>query len=559
MPATIVLRFRDLAGDTIPEHQVLIKEFGYCWWGWWNKPNERTPRDVMAALHGLIQKEGGLTVFLIDSGSVTLYRARIIDIFVSATERLEPCPEPEKTPEYYRKRSWKMWFKIERIESIEDGLQEIRNWSYDEVPELIDDPLSNEYQDKRVFSLEEMLNRKHRTIYFLKPTEQTHRDQELTPALPTYVTTPFVDHPFVAKSNYIIHLSDLHFGTSEDGESTHEFALVPEAHAQTLVQLISVDIDRLYPDTPPAAVILSGDFSWRGLAKEFALAKEFIRSLRSMYDLDLHQIIIIPGNHDITWSDDPGNHDPKDKVNRPPDQAEANYRDFFREIYGITSDEYMSMGRRLILSNYVPIDFVAFNSCRLEQKHFGGFGFVSAEQVTHGLAQMGWTREPRGNKYRVAIMHHHLLSVSPQEEIDKFGRVYSLSLDAGQITYELLKADVDLVLHGHVHQPFAAVLGKRPHAEDFPPGRQLAIHATGSAGVRRQYTGAIGRNAFSVIRFEPDHFDVAVRVLSENRVGFEEHWKSRFQRQGELGSHLIPLPYMPTNRVQPRAPVARPR
>lgn len=535
MPETMVLRFRDLAGDTIPEHTALIAKYGYCWWGWWNKPEERIPRVVISAFLEKIEKAGSLQVFLLDSGNVLLYKARVVAINVAPTERPVPCPEPEKTPEYYRIRNWKMWFKMDSIAVVEDGDDEIRNWSYDEVSDLIDDPLRNEFQNKRVFSLREMLNRKHRTIYFLQPHQSQHRDLELTPALPSHPTTPFVTKPLVAHSKYVLHLSDLHFGTNKDGQRMHGFGSGKEAHDPSLAQLIAADLEKLFGDAPPAAVIVSGDLTWKAATEEYEQAHEFLRDLRSIYDLDTQQFVIIPGNHDIAWAEDAGDYDKEAKVSRAREAAEQNYRKFFRSFYGFTANEYLSVGRRLILGSYVPVDIVALNSSLLEQKHFAGYGYVSADQLANAAREMNWDTEPRGKKFRIVVTHHHLMAVSPQEEIDTFGRIYSLMLDAAQITYRLLGLNVDIILHGHMHQPFASTISKRPEGSDFPPGRNIAIHATGSAGVRRDHTGAIGKNAYSILEFEDDEIRIRVRTSSESTVGFQEHWATVLARQSDHG------------------------
>jgi hypothetical protein len=148
---------------------------------------------------------------------------------------------------------------------------------------------------------------------------------------------------------------------------------------------------------------------------------------------------------------------------------------------------------------------------------------------------MNWDREDRGLKYRVVVTHHHLLAVNPQEEIDRYGRIYSVMLDAGELSYRLLSLDVDLVLHGHMHQPFVASIAKRPDGVAFPPGRGLVVHATGSAGVRREHTGSIGRNAFTLVEFSPANVTLRVRALSENRIGFQDHWSAKFARSPSGG------------------------
>ncbi|MBI4788743.1 MAG: metallophosphoesterase [Chloroflexi bacterium] len=70
----------------------------------------------------------------------------------------------------------------------------------------------------------------------------------------------------------LIHLSDLHFGP----------CFVPH-----LGQVILKEIANLNPD----AVIISGDFTYRGRFAEYAAAREFVGQI-------VRPLLVIPGNHD---------------------------------------------------------------------------------------------------------------------------------------------------------------------------------------------------------------------------------------------------------------------
>src|SRR5205823_2199642 len=109
--------------------------------------------------------------------------------------------------------------------------------------------------------------------------------------------------------------------------------------------------------------------------------------------------------------------------------------------------DFLSMGRRYILANYVAVDIVGLNSCRLEQKHFAGYGYVSREQLKSAASEMGWWNEDPNLKFRIVSLHHHLIPVTPVEEFGTYGQNYSLTLDAAQLIYELLRLDADVVAH----------------------------------------------------------------------------------------------------------------
>lgn len=85
----------------------------------------------------------------------------------------------------------------------------------------------------------------------------------------------------------ILHLSDLHFGTTDDAYNWYD----------TLAQDLRYELgcDRL------EAVILSGDIANKSTPGEYVAAKQFINDLGNEFQLEPHQVIIVPGNHDLNW------------------------------------------------------------------------------------------------------------------------------------------------------------------------------------------------------------------------------------------------------------------
>ncbi|HEY6332644.1 MAG TPA: metallophosphoesterase, partial [Blastocatellia bacterium] len=120
----------------------------------------------------------------------------------------------------------------------------------------------------------------------------------------------------------------------------------------------------------------------------------------------------------------------------------------------------LSMGRRYVLNNYVALDIVGLNSSMLEQKRLAGYGFVGTDQVNEAATAMRWTTEKNRATYRILVMHHHIVAVAAEEDLGNYDKNYSLTLDAGQLIYGALELGVDLVSHGHMHQPFASAISR---------------------------------------------------------------------------------------------------
>jgi len=528
MPDTLTLRFRDLVAPTIERHQEVISEHGYVWWGWWNKPAEQIPRKTFADLREIIEKKGSLDIYLLDSGEERLHRARLTGIEDAPTRKPIRSPEPKCTPEYYHERNYRAWFRFAAIEEIEDPAAEIRKWSYSEVPEFSEAEEIEDFDGKRVFDIQEMLGRRHKTIWFLREYQTGDPTQQVKLSAPAR-SGPFLLRPLTGEGTYILHLSDLHFH-----DTRHAFALETSATEHTLFDALQADLEETRGGEPPAAVIVSGDFTWTGSEEEFALARDFLARLRSAFDLTPDHFVLIPGNHDIQWSEEPTDYQPEAPVQRPSREAEQNFRMFFSEAVKYNPTSYLSMGRRFLLGNFVALDVIGLNSSRLEQRHFAGYGFVQGSQFRKAVEQMKWGEDKHRTHYRLLVLHHHLLPVAPVEDIGGYDPRFSLTVDATDILSRSTMAEVDLILHGHQHQPFVATFNRGMNPRESS-GRSIAVHGAGSAGVDRAHLGPVGKNCYSLLNFDQDGVELVVRATSEATSGFTQHWRCRLERSPHGG------------------------
>lgn len=529
MPKTVALRFRDFGVDTIAEHNAVVAANGQVWWGWWNKPDEKTPRAVLGAFQNEIDEHGFLQIFLVDSGGERLFSARLGAIAVDPlTESPADPTDRQLVPGYYRERPFKVWFRFDSEIELHPS-ETITGFSYDEVPpdQFVLDASSDAFDNKRVWSLREMLDRRHRTMYFLRPAvaeDSTHEVRLDAPPAPA----PFQPRIFESDSNYLAFFSDLHLS-----EDHHAFALEPAAGNPDLVTVLDDDVRTGLSDVRPAAVVLSGDLTWRANTSEFELARQFVSKLRSAWDLSLeHQVLAIPGNHDITHVEaDPDTPliDAPEPGQVADEGAEAAYRAFVSQALKFNANSFMSMGRRILLANGVPVDVLALNSCRLEQAAYAGYGFVGRDQVIAAFSEMGWrVGGESGPRLRVLVLHHHVLPVVPLERLG--ADRYSLTLDAGELLHVALEYGVDLIVHGHQHQPFVGTFSRAVPGSPYSPRRRVVAHGAGSIGVAG-HLGPIGRNAYSLVHVTDREVAIVVRARSEQHGhSFSDLWKVRFER-----------------------------
>lgn len=131
---SLVLRFRDLVtepGGTILEHRKVRDDRDTVWWGWWMRQYEQSPRDLLGTIRDQIDSGTEPAAFLLDSGQAKLYSCVIADLRVGPPGETLPSPDVSRTPEYYQRGRYPVWFLLLRID--DDSLDN-HNWRFAEFP-----------------------------------------------------------------------------------------------------------------------------------------------------------------------------------------------------------------------------------------------------------------------------------------------------------------------------------------------------------------------------------------------------------------------------------------
>lgn len=498
---TLILRFRDLVtrpGDTIAQHQAIAEKQGLVWWGWWNKAGETVPDETFRAIAEAAESPQGLEILLLDSDRGQLFGALCKELRWDA--RTRPLDAPGPSPSYYRDRSCLAWFQFESIGA--DPLPEsiLNRYSYVKVPEFFEAGESGygAFYGKRIDSVRELLQQ-NRTIWFARDAQPGDPVHSIS-LLDSHRIEPsdFPREPLVSASTDLLWVSDLHF--SDDGH--HAFPLHSDDSSRTAWASVERSLrENSIPNV--AGVIASGDFAWKAAASEFEKARSFFDGAKS-WGMKSYDFLICPGNHDIAFSDDPADKDQPVSVAR--DVARAAFESFYQDLFFKKPNQFLSCGRRFLLGGAIPVEVACLNSSLLDQQKdlFQGHGFVGDDQMDDAAKQLGWEpQSTRPRAVRIVVLHHHLLPVT-YREIPLRQRQYSVTLDAEALTRWLLLHEVDVVLHGHQHQPFYTNV-LRPIDLEVDPSRlhDLAIVGLGSTGVRLDHLGEIKNNMFAVLSFGP--------------------------------------------------------
>jgi hypothetical protein len=111
------------------------------------------------------------------------------------------------------------------------------------------------------------------------------------------------------------------------------------------------------------------------------------------------------------------------------------------------------------------------------------------------------------------VLHHHVVPVTEAERAVAGGN-YSMVLDAERLSRWLVRHRVDLVLHGHQHQPFSVAITRTELLEDdHAENHTFRVLGMGSTGVHLDHVGAIKRNTFGLLEFTPEGISVAYHSL----------------------------------------------
>jgi hypothetical protein len=347
-------------------------------------------------------------------------------------------------------------------------------------------------------------------------------------ATPSLSTTPRPESSAPLPRSFILHLSDLHIDTQE-----HAILWYDQLFADLRIELKHDRLD---------AVILSGDITNRATAGEFDAAAQLLRDLQSDFKLSTHQLIVVPGNHDLNWSmskqsysvirrvDHAGPLSPGEFIDNG-DYIElrdnARHRDRFRPF----ADFYYSVR----LEPY-PLDY-EFQATvhHLADKRLVILGLNSAWSIDHhfrdradinnialGRALRRIEQEPAYvDCLKLAVWHHPLHSPDPDR-----------LRDTGFVE-RLAQAGFRLGLHGHIHKSQQGLFRYDMAAS----GRRIDILGAGTFGAPTREWQPGYPLQYQLLEFH-DH---QLRVHCRRREELNGAWKP--DARWTEGPERPPLPY----------------
>jgi len=504
---TFIIRFRDHVtpmGSTIEEHNKICKYFGYVWWGWWNKAGEAIPEDIYRRFFSKNVLKNKISIFLLDTGQKKIYKAICVNVEWKKTLERFKSPEVDKTPVHYRDQSFLAWFKLIKINMTPCNENIVKKYTYVRVENCFEDKHSKyiDFYGKQIYSLDELIQQ-NRSVWFIRdylPEDPVH--QICLFGRRTTEPCDFTKEYIQTTSRNLLWLSDLHYS-----DNNHNFPFKAEAARRTLEVTIEQTLKR-FNIQDIAGVIISGDLTWSAASNEYKKVENLFRHIQSWANLDNYQLAVSPGNHDIAFSDKPYKKD--QLVEYSSKKSKENFENFYRDIFYIKPNKYLCSGRRFLL-NGIAVEIVCLNSSNLYQVEnaFQGYGFLGDEQLDFVSEKMDWNKSTDSFSFRIVVVHHHLIPVIYRHQ-PLMGIQYSVALDADALACWIIKHKVNLVLHGHMHQPFLAKIS-RPISIDISNDRlyDFYILGMGSTGVIQKYIkGEVGCNVFGLLNFSKNKIKI---------------------------------------------------
>jgi 3',5'-cyclic AMP phosphodiesterase CpdA len=256
----------------------------------------------------------------------------------------------------------------------------------------------------------------------------------------------------------IVHLSDLHFGRLD----------------RRVVAPLVAAIGEVAPDL----VTVSGDFTQRARAVQFAEARDFLEALPCPR-------LVVPGNHDVPLYD----------VARRFIRPLARYRRF------ITDD---------LEPMFVDTEMVALGLNSARSLSFGR-GRLNPQQVRKAADRL---RDVPANIIKIIVTHHPFDLPDDYDQKQLVGR-------AKMAMGEFAAVGADLFLAGHLH---VSHIGRTAERYQIAGHSALVVQA-GTMSTRQRGEA----NSFNVLRLDRPHITVHRRTWSERDGAFMEASIRKFQ------------------------------
>ena len=312
----------------------------------------------------------------------------------------------------------------------------------------------------------------------------------------------------------VLHLSDLHFPEGADVRKSLRPLVADVKDGEGGLGFERLDY-----------LVISGDLTNRATPAEFEAAQQFTSGLIEAFELTAQRCVVVPGNHDLYW-DEPGLYD--FKLERQADAAglkEGTYRKVGSDYLVRNEERYPQRFNNFSRFFYHPlfqleypltpndqgipylfpdagVQFLAFNSAWEIDEHFQDRAGINEGALTRALEKADQQVKAQMNEgasvLRIAVWHH---PVTGNEKIVE---------DA--FMQQLRQASVSLVLHGHVHEDRADLVG-------YTHPKKIRVAGAGSFGAPARARPESTPRLYNLLEIARDHSSINVHTRCLRKGG----------------------------------------
>ncbi len=235
-------------------------------------------------------------------------------------------------------------------------------------------------------------------------------------------------------------------------------------------------------------LVLSGDLSQGAEEKELDAVRRFLKRLSREYPLRPEQLVVVPGNHDLSWQlarkayslhrreEYSGPLATGAYLSHGTDIVEVResskhaerfkpFAELYRDIKGVSYPSEASEQFELQDFPDLGLLFLGFNSAWDIDHHFPGRAGIHPGALAEALHRVRNNSDLEG-RFKLAVWHHPAT-----------GSGDACINDSG-VLEQLAKAGFSLVLHGHIHKAETSTF----RYDQEPGGRRLEFVAAGTFG-----------------------------------------------------------------------------
>ena len=461
MPETVALRFRDLESKVDTiEEHKKLIALSGYVWWGWWRKKESEP-DQHAVIQELAAGARERGIRIgLFDGSTNRYFFATAADFI-LNSHSRGSPERSKTPSYYSSKEPEAWIKLQSIQDISKDLF-IDTFGGVPVGERTFFPISGKVLPRG----------------------------------------PDPDDFIRLQSDNVLHISDVHFGV--------DYGFPPKGGPgkAPIIDRLKHDVD-IVCGGDIGLVIVSGDIGSRGDANALLVqGLDFLDEIHRTLRVPKEAVLVIPGNHDFQLL----NYRPVDFSHERP------FNVMLKEFYGNYDPDRKI--KRFIFPSGRHAEFLLINSVRLRKTEEANYGFVEWSLYDSRLKAIGYNKDIT----RVAVLHHHLVSIPREELLDEQypHAGMSTTIDSGAVIEGLQAHGFRLALHGHQHVPGLARISRAiiNGSNEAEQPNDLEILAAGSAGAKvERLSNSMRDNSCNFLKFTKEHIQIEARRYNSGMDG----------------------------------------